>query len=505
MKREERSTLRPGGRAMVALAGLALAAACGSNVALTERSATQASLGSGLDDLAGAGTSAPEQSPSQATTTDVPSADDASGAQVDDETSGTQTAAPTTTPTTGAARSLVNLPGVTASTFTVGVIASDPSTNETLDNAGFSAASTGDEPAAWKAMADEINAKGGIAGRKLALVFHLLNLTDSPSTQGQAACERFTQDTKVAVVVSGYYYSSAHECLSAKGIPSLLGTNYGVDAIAARQNRTVVSWATPLLDRIATTLPDAFAKLGALKKGTTAGILVTDSAPFTRSAAKLGAALSKRGVKVVTQVMTDSSTGDYGAQTGDASSAVLRFRSAGVTEVLFLTHNAFEPTLMMQVANSQSYLPRYLISTQQYPQSLTGLVPARQLERALAVGWAPAVDLRSGFATSPAAKACLTVMKRHGRTFNSGTQTLVGLLACDGLDLLRRATLQKDALASLDALRQAALSGSTGFVSASTLRTAFPNGRSDGIAAYQLASFASGCKCFTYTGSPVSW
>ncbi|HVM55766.1 MAG TPA: ABC transporter substrate-binding protein [Acidimicrobiales bacterium] len=369
-----------------------------------------------------------------------------------------------------------------------------------MEDAGLGAASAGNEPANWQAMADEVNANGGVAGRQLELIFHLVNLTDSPQTQGQAACARFTQDNTVAAVLSGYYYASAHVCLSNEGIPALLGTNYGVDRTVATQSSTVVAWATPLLDRLAAVLPDAFRSEGKLRAGTTAGIFVTDAPAFMRSASQLSADLTDRGLTVVTQTVRDSDTGDYSGASGDASAAVLQFRSAGVTEILFLTHNAFEPMLLMQAANSQGYTPTYLLSTQQYPAALVGLVPPDQLTGALAVGWAPAIDLNIDYDTSVQAQQCLTTLRDHGRTFSGGTQTLAGLLACDGVDLLERAAERPGALANGDALLRAALDGGTGFVSAVTFTTSFPDGRRDGVAAYRPMAYASGCGCFTYNG-----
>lgn len=392
------------------------------------------------------------------------------------------------------------MPGVTESTITVGVIAADPSANESLENAGFGAASVGNEPANWRAMADEINDNGGIAGRRLSLVFHLVNLTDPPSVQGQAACERFTQDDEVAAVLSGYYYASAHTCLSQKGVPAFLGTNYGVDGQAARQSHTVVAWATPLMDRLADRLPDAFQQMGKLKAGTKAGIFVTDAPAFRRSAARLSAELTRRGLQVTTETVRDSDGGDYGGMTNDASAAVLRFRSEGVTEILFVTHNAAEPTFFMQAANSQNYYPTYLLSTQQYPATLVDTAPRGQLDGALAAGWAPAIDLSSGYDESERAQQCLRTLREHGRSYNGGTQTLAGLLACDGVDLLKRAAEQPGGLTTREALQYAALSGKTGFVSAVTLRTSFPGGRRDGVDAYRPMTYAGGCNCFTYNG-----
>ncbi len=465
---------------------LVLSAACGSTV--QSSSALRA-------EPEGA-TATPAASP------DAPAADPPQGKRLD---AATVSRVPTTNAGNGrtnrpAAGDVADLPGVTATAITVGVIAADPSTNQTMENAGLGAASVGNEPANWQATADDVNARGGIAGRRLTLVFYLVNLTESPQTQGQAACTKFTEDNTVAAVLSGYYYASAHACLASRAVPSLLGTNYGVDSSLARQTSTVVAWATPLLDRLAAFLPDAFQAIGKLKGGTTAGIFVTDAPAFRRSASQLGADLTKRGLKVVTQTVRDSDSGDYSGAATDASAAVLRFKSARVSEVLFLTHNAFEPTVLMQAASSQSYRPTYLLSTQQYPAALAGLVAADQLAGALAIGWAPAIDLNSGYDTSVQAQQCLRTLKARGRAFSSGTQTLAGLLACDGLDLLKRAAERPGALASRAALLRAALDSGTSFVSAVTFSTSFPSGRRDGVAAYRPMAYGSRCGCFIYSG-----
>ena len=477
---------------------LSLATACGSTVQMSSTATTDPGLG-GLGSSTG---QAPAAVPSSA------AAAVASGLPSSSVTGPTGTVAGPGTGVPGRANAAepvsgASIPGITKTTITVGVLAADPGANKTLDSAGFGAASLGDEPASWRAMADEVNARGGLAGRRLVLVFYLVNLTDSPSTQGQAACEKFTQDNKVAVVLAGYYYASADRCLSQHGVPALLGTNYGVDSVQAPQTRMVVAWATPLLDRLAAVLPGAFQRMGKLKAGTAAGIFVVDAAPFRRSAAKLEAALKGAGLEVVTQAVRDSDGGDYSGAASDASAAVLRFRSAGVTEILFVTHNAFEPALLMQAANSQSYKPTYLLSTQQYPAGLVGLAPAGQLDGALAIGWAPAIDLSSGYDTSARAQECVRALKRQGRTYSSGTQELVGLLACDGIDLLKRATELPGGLTSREALRRAALSPATRFVSAVTFLTRFAGDRPDGVDAYRPLAFGSSCGCFTYTG-PVT-
>ena len=490
------------GRTAAVAALLLLSTACGSTVqgsATLSAGTPQAGLGDGLgaaaptaDGLAAPGDPVAVGSAVETASPVVPGRTQTGAVSVPAEGPASVGSGPTTSTV---------LPGATSTTITVGVIAADPSANEAMENAGLGAAAVGNEPANWKAAAEEINARGGIGGRQVELLFHLVNLTDPPAVQGQAACARFTEDSTVAVVLSGYFYGPAHSCLSQQGVPALLGTNYGVDRTSAQQTQTVLAWATPLLDRLAARLPDAYQKLGRLTSGTSAGIFVTDAPAFRRSAAQLERELTRRGLRVSTQTVRDSETGDYSGASGDASAAVLQFRSAGVTEVLFLTRNAFEPALLMQAANSQGYEPTYLLSTQQYPAALVGLVPASQLDGALALGWAPAVDLSTGYDARPEAQRCLAALEKRGRSFSSNVQALAALLACDGLDLLARAADRPGALSSRQDLLAAALAAGNGFPSAVTYPTAFPGGRRDGVASYRPMAFSGGCGCFSYTGT----
>jgi hypothetical protein len=503
------------GAPLVLTAFLALTTACGSTVSTTSTGAPAGSAAYGLGDRPGdglgaelggspvAGAAVPGGALNDPTSVSATTPDASStappganpGAPAAGGAAGTN-GVPTTT-VSGQAAS--NIPGVTPTSITIGVLAADPQANESLESAGFGAASLGDEPASWRSMADQINERGGVAGRKVKLIFHLVNLTDPPAQQGQEGCAKFTQDNKVAIVLSGYYYSSLHTCLSKVGVPALLGTNYGVDSTLAKSTSTVAAWATPLLDRLAATLPSALRSMGTLKSGTTAGIFVVDSPPFTRSARRLEQGLERHGVKVLTQFVRDSDSGDYSGAASDASAAVLRFRSEGVTEVLFLTRNAFEPTTFMQAANSQNYRPTYLLSSQQYPNALAGLVPPSQLDGALGVGWAPALDLSAGFDSGPQAESCLRNMRERGRSYNGATQVLVALLVCDAFDLFKRAAEGPDGLASRDTLLRSALRAN-GFVSAVTIKTAFPGGRRDGVAGYRPLAFNADCGCFRYFG-----
>src|SRR5207302_743192 len=68
------------------------------------------------------------------------------------------------------------------------------------------------ERAAWQAYIDEVNAGGGVAGRKLVPVFQQYDVTSADSQL--AACRALTQDQKVFVVLGQFINPAATFCVT---------------------------------------------------------------------------------------------------------------------------------------------------------------------------------------------------------------------------------------------------------------------------------------------------
>ena len=92
-------------------------------------------------------------------------------------------------------------PGVTAKTITVGIVYT-PGAAEANSAAGANGISQGDEKANFTAIAANVNAHGGLGGRKLQYVFYALPAsTTKPYAQiDQELCAFFSQDHKVFAV-----------------------------------------------------------------------------------------------------------------------------------------------------------------------------------------------------------------------------------------------------------------------------------------------------------------
>src|SRR5690349_22550034 len=84
------------------------------------------------------------------------------------------------------------------------------------------------------------------------------------------------------------------------------------------------------------------------------------------------------------------------------SSAVLKFRSDGVTHVLIWDDNGVATLFFMQQADNQGYRPRYGINSGNNMQVVAQVVSKSQLTGATGIGWTPAFDIAN--ADSPTSK-----------------------------------------------------------------------------------------------------
>ena len=113
---------------------------------------------------------------------------------------------------------------MTATTITVGVSYTE---NASTANAalGGKGITTGNEKADAQIAISDINAHGGILGRKVVAVFNVRDAqsTDNVASQAQAECTFFTQDKHVAVAFlgNGPIDWAEKPCLNAAGVPAI--------------------------------------------------------------------------------------------------------------------------------------------------------------------------------------------------------------------------------------------------------------------------------------------
>jgi hypothetical protein len=343
-------------------------------------------------------------------------------------------------------------PGVTAKTITIGVIYA---TNSAVAQAalGNTSATQGDVKGEAEAVIRDINNHGGVRGRQLVALFHAVDATSTATSEevAQQACADFTQDHKV-LAVFGASTPTLRSCLARLNVLNATATLSGLsDAQYAASplyyDAQALSTDTATRNLVEALVRDNYFTPWNTSSGAPGnapvkvGVIVPDQPQWDAVVSNvLIPRLAAHGITVAPKDVQrwhfpESTSGD-GQSVAEIQSAVLRFRSDGVTHVLPMEVNSL--AFFAQPAESQRYRPRYGLSTAANPQSFAGnLIPYAQLNGAMGLGWSPALDLppaanpENGPYSGPGRAYCLKVLTDANFSFPDSTAKAVGLVVCD--------------------------------------------------------------------------
>lgn len=426
--------------------------------------------------------------------------------------------------------SLVAGPGVTATTIAVGVpyTANGDAANAAIGAEGLTA---GDQKANNQAVIDEINAQGGVAGRKLVPVFHAYDATSSESraSQDQAACEAFTRDAKVLLVLGAGLTEVFAACMEKAGVSIVnTGVIVNLDRAEFRRSPHLYDLNTMTQERMMAELVRALQRQQWFTGWNTAtgsaspavpvklGVLSYDKPSWSRPLrSTLLPALKAAGHAVapddVREVRFIDNNAELAELAADVQSAILRFQSSGVTHVVILDASALMTIVYSQAATNQGYFARLGVNSATGMQALqdTGIDGNRVFAGALGLGWLPALDLpraESARYANAATKRCLELIERRtGQTFDSTNAASIALGTCDSLfffdDVASAAAAAATPRLDRTGLRLAVEALGDRFQSAFVGRTRFAPGRQDAVeTGYDLA-WDTSCTCARYRGS----
>jgi hypothetical protein len=365
----------------------------------------------------------------------------------------------------------------------------------------------GDQEAIANAIVEDLNASGGIAGRTVVPVFYDYRTSDilaSPEAADQAACTRMTEDTTVfaVVAVTGVLGEVLPQCLYDHQTPLIVNTNIPfVREAFERWSPYLFSTANPMLERFVPVWFDRAMASGYFEPWDTTngapgtapvkvGILMSDSEPGRLFAELVTAQLARLGQEVASTFAVSDAFDTDGMQ-----SAVLQFRSEGVTHVV---PESLLLLLFPQSAESQRYRPRYAMSTASAPLLVQSATPPEQLNGSLGVGFFPSYDVDNAQDPgdpSPAAARCRALQEAAGN--DPGQRESWNLMgkACDGfayvLAAIAAVGLRDDAMA----LGTPAI---TSLEATGTFHIVFGPGRPDGVGAVRDLGYDLDCECFAY-------
>ncbi|MBV8958342.1 MAG: hypothetical protein JO087_06195, partial [Actinobacteria bacterium] len=202
-------------------------------------------------------------------------------------------------------------------------------------------------------------------------------------------------------------------------------------------------------------------------------------------------ALAARGLKLASSdaVHTPESFQDIGTTGGQMAAVVVRFRQAGVTDVLF--EGGDLSYLFATAAQAQGYAPKYALTSFDFPNGM----PPDQMHGAFGVGWEPSDDLLTPLPVTPGVQRCQQATKPTNPDY-----------AAAGID---RVYTTCDLLYWLKAVYDAAGDVGPGAIAtgAKRLAAAFApsmtfaidaSAHPDGAAAYRDLIYDDKCSCLVY-------
>jgi hypothetical protein len=396
--------------------------------------------------------------------------------------------------------------------ITVGILSTN---NDAAPSAGVDNGNTFSTRRAFEGYVAAYNARGGLEGRRIIPVY--VELRSSSTTLPadlEAACERFTNDDRVAVVLSaiGLFSDALSQCLAKAQIPQIAGDYALGDTVSLTDAPSFYAVSTMTIDDRMRALLEQAARAGRLAKSDKIGVVI-EGCPFnSRAYTRTVVPTARRlGLELADRVDARCFEGfdDFAGLASDMAAAVLRFKRTGVTKVIFVS-GSVEGNLVLlfaTAAESQGWHPGYGITSAGAPVVQETNTPKTQLANAFGLGWLPTLDTTRPTAEPPAAKGCVQDLRAGvGVEPQTPTDRYFAFSICDTFALYNaalRITLGATDRASIGA----AISRiGTSFEAAAVHGgdTNFGGGRRTGPSQGRLFAWSTSCACFDYTGSPFS-
>lgn len=369
----------------------------------------------------------------------------------------------------------------------------------------------GDQEGDVQAVLKEINARGGLFGRKVVPLFFDAKTTEDGEAQGQAACSFYTQDNKVVAVYQLALVGdtpSFRSCMAKAKVPVLAGGGQAFDDQVFRELGGYYTLVPlPSWTRFAPAFVD---RLVAQRyfTGWDPNLGQPGAAPAKASFLCPDTPIGRRVGALITRELTrvghaPAEPTYYSTTNADVSGYVLRFKTIGVTHVLFCDLGLF---VFATQAETQGYRPRYGVSTFNTPVLfLQGTVPDAQLRGAIGSGFVPTLDVDDardpGPKALPESAKCLATAAKHGVTYAPERRFARAVLydTCDVLHLVAAAAVAGGGLTPEAMLRGLAVAGArhrpavTFSSGLSATAHGMPSSTRD-------LAWGDDCRCFAYRG-----
>jgi hypothetical protein len=355
---------------------------------------------------------------------------------------------------------------------------------------------------------DFLNAHGGWGGCVVKPVFFGFKYAGDFDQQSQEECTTFTRDHHVFAALNTFTDETQTymQCMADRKVPMVWGGNlvqpYG-PTYTRYHGYLYQPWAISF-DRWGPFI-DELNSVGFFHPGAKAGILIADNGTgddaFLANSVwtpKLNALKVPVSTFTFTQIRSLSDISNVSTQ---MSSAVLRFRQQGVTNVLFTPSAAIATLEFGNQAQSQGYHPYYETNSLEGP----GLLPDGEKPRATHVGWLPVSDDNPpskplSNPANPALQQCDDIYKTASQ--GQSVPTYDTILFCDAMFFVQQALAKAPAMTAAGLLAGVDALGQSFDTAAGYGPTRLGNGRYDGNTMIRSMKWDASAKVFKYVSPP---
>ena len=363
-------------------------------------------------------------------------------------------------------------------------------------------ASTGSAVAQAGAMADWVNAHGGIAGRKLITKVHDYNAMQASEVNDNNLCKTITETDKAFMaVLHGQIHYSARACYAAHKTLAFEGAAYGFGKTFYDQHAPYL-WSPSYADYDQTSraLVKTIVERKWLAGQTKVGLVLWDDAPYHQVADKtLIPLLKAAGVSVVQATVSNA---DIGSIENGIHAAAQTMVTNQVTHLLFLGSAPLQPFFVQQNQQYSQFV--YALTSFDVPRYMAGNF-APNMAGAIGIGFSPVddvVDAQYAFPQPGLETVCKDIYKKAGvdvpARYSDAFNSKQAMSYCESTLLLKKAADTIPTSLTGASWTAAADQLGTSFQAAQTFQTSYSSSKRTGAVSYRDILFNSACTCMTY-------
>lgn len=390
-------------------------------------------------------------------------------------------------------------PGITDTTITIGL----ETNKKSQDNQGGTGIQVPEAAVQVPILVNQINAAGGINGRKITLVESDFDPSQPAAPQENAACNTFTKDNKVfAVLALRTDASEAYlKCLEAAGTLLIASSpTQPVTTALLTTNPNLYAPQTMVLDRHVPAFVNALDSAGYLK-GAKLGVLVSSTNPLFQSVydTVMAPALKQVGV---TPVYTGKVPDDFAAAGDAAGSELPKMAAAGVDRLIALEPNGIGIGTFIAGGRQAGFTPKAAMSTFDTPDPVRAALPAGTLTGVTGYVFGTIVDDAQVNGLNPAAAKCIADLTKAGQQVADSNGRGVTLVNCAGIWFLADALKKVQGVVNAQTFAAGVKALGANYESPWGSLDMTLDGRT-GQHLLRGFEYAAGCNCFKYSPDTI--